>query len=261
MYHFISVMRRCLKFVYICCMRIIAVIPARYAATRFPAKLMQLLNNKTIIRTTYENTVATGLFSEVLVATDSTIIYDEIVNNGGNAVMSTKEHESGSDRIAEAVKDIAADIIVNVQGDEPFVQKQSLEKLCALFNDAMVDVGSLMHVITDAEQVTDPNCVKVVVNKQMDALYFSRSTIPFKRDVAATVPYYKHIGIYGYRKEALLSFIQLPASMLEQAEKLEQLRLLENGFRIRMAITEPVGVSIDTAADLEKARDLVRKNR
>lgn len=261
MYHFISVMRRCLKFVYICCMRIIAVIPARYAATRFPAKLMQLLNNKTIIRTTYENTVATGLFSEVLVATDSTIIYDEIVNNGGNAVMSTKEHESGSDRIAEAVEGIAADIIVNVQGDEPFVQKQSLEKLCALFNDATVDVGSLMHVITDAEQVTDPNCVKVVVNKQMDALYFSRSTIPFKRDVAATVPYYKHIGIYGYRKEALLSFIQLPASMLEQAEKLEQLRLLENGFRIRMAITEPVGVSIDTAADLEKARDLVRKNR
>lgn len=242
-------------------MRIIAVIPARYAATRFPAKLMQLLNDKTVIRNTYENTVATGLFYDVLVATDSKIIYNEIVQHGGKAVMSTKKHESGSDRIAEAVAEMDADVIVNVQGDEPFVQKQSLEKLCALFSDAAVDVGSLMHMISDTEQVTDPNCVKVVVNKQMDALYFSRSTIPFKRDNAAPVPYYKHIGIYGYRKEALLSFIQLPVSPLEQAEKLEQLRLLENGFRIRMAITEPVGVSIDTAADLEKARDLLRKNR
>jgi 3-deoxy-manno-octulosonate cytidylyltransferase (CMP-KDO synthetase) len=251
----------CKNFCYFCCMRIIAVIPARYAATRFPAKLMQLLNDKTIIRHTYENTVATGLFSEVLVATDSSVIYDEIIQHGGKAVMSKKEHESGSDRIAEAVMHMVADVVVNVQGDEPFVQKQSLEKLCALFSDASVDVGSLMHLITDAEQVTDPNCVKVVVNKQMDALYFSRSTIPFKRDVAAAVPYYKHIGIYGYRKNALLSFIQLPVSPLEQAEKLEQLRLLENGFRIRMAVTEPVGVSIDTAADLEKARELVRKNR
>lgn len=242
-------------------MRIIAVIPARYAATRFPAKLMQLLNDKTVIRNTYENTVATGLFNDVLVATDSKIIYDEIVQYGGKAVISTKEHESGSDRIAEAVAEMNADVIVNVQGDEPFVQKQSLEKLCALFSDASVDVGSLMHIITDEAQVTDPNCVKVVVNKQMDALYFSRSSIPFKRDVAAPVPYYKHIGIYGYRKNALLSFIQLPVSPLEQAEKLEQLRLLENGFRIRMSITEPVGVSIDTAADLEKARDLLRKNR
>ena len=242
-------------------MRIIAVIPARYAATRFPAKLMQLLNDKTVIRTTYENTVATGLFSDVLVATDSTIIYDEIVQHGGKAVMSTKDHESGSDRIAEAVLNMEADVVVNVQGDEPFVQKQSLEKLCALFADAAVDVGSLMHVITDAEQITDPNCLKVVVTKQMAALYFSRSTIPFKRDTAAAVPYYKHIGIYGYRKKALLSFIQLPLLPLEQAEKLEQLRLLENGFRIRMAVTEPVGVSIDTVEDLAKARDLVSKNR
>ncbi len=242
-------------------MRIVAVIPARYAATRFPAKLMQLLNNKTIIRHTYENTVATGLFSDVLVATDSAIIFNEIVQHGGKAVMSTKEHESGSDRIAEAIKDVEADIIVNVQGDEPFVQKQSLQKLCALFNNNGVDVGSLMHVITEEDQITDPNCVKVVVNKHMDALYFSRSAIPYKRDAAAEVPFYKHIGIYGYRKQALLSFIQLPVSPLEQAEKLEQLRLLENGFRIQMAVTEPIGVSIDTAADLEKARELLRKNR
>lgn len=260
MYQFVSVTQHCLKFVYICSMRIIAVIPARYAATRFPAKLMQMLDDRPVIRHTYENTVATGLFSDVLVATDSDIIFREITNHGGKAVMSKKEHESGSDRIAEAVLHIDADVIVNVQGDEPFVQKESLEKLCALFTDASVDIASLMHIITDETQVQDANCVKVVVNKQMDALYFSRSAIPFKRDAAATVPYYKHIGIYGYRKKALLSFIQLPVSALEQAEKLEQLRLLENGYRIRMAVSEPVGVSIDTATDLEKARSMMRKN-
>lgn len=242
-------------------MRIVAVIPARYAATRFPAKLMQMLDDKTVIRHTYDNTVATGLFSDVLVATDSTVIFNEIVQQGGKAVMSRKEHESGSDRIAEAVMDIDTDVVINVQGDEPFVHKQSLEKLCALFTDPAVDVASLMHVIHNAEQVTDPNCVKVVVNKQMDALYFSRSAIPFQRDVSAPVSFYKHIGIYGFRKQALLSFIQLPVSPLEQAEKLEQLRLLENGFRIRMALTEPVTISIDTAADLEKARAFVSRNR
>lgn len=242
-------------------MRIIAVIPARYAATRFPAKLMQMLHGKTVIRHTYENTVATGLFSDVLVATDSTLIYNEIVQHGGKAVMSRKEHESGSDRIAEAVMDIDTDVVINVQGDEPFVHKQSLEKLCALFTDAAVEVASLMHVINNMEQITDPNCVKVVVNKQMDALYFSRSAIPFQRDASAPVSFYKHIGIYGFRKQALLSFIQLPVSPLEQAEKLEQLRLLENGFRIRMALTEPVTISIDTAADLEKAQAFLSRNR
>ena len=238
-------------------MHIIAVIPARYAATRFPAKLMHMLGNKTIIRHTYENTVATGLFNDVLVVTDSTIIYDEITSAGGKAVMSIKEHESGTDRIAEAVQYIDVDVVINVQGDEPFVQKSSLEKLCALFQDASVEFGSLMHMIGNEELINDPNCVKVVVNKQMDALYFSRSVIPYKRDAAVPVSYFKHIGMYGYRKNALLTFSALPPSLLEQTEKLEQLRLLENGFKIRMAVTEPVGVSIDTPADLEKARLLL----
>ncbi|MEJ8841840.1 3-deoxy-manno-octulosonate cytidylyltransferase [Lacibacter sp. H375] len=238
-------------------MQIIAVIPARYAATRFPAKLMQMLGAKTVIRHTYENTVATGLFTDVLVVTDSDIIFQEITSNGGKAMMSSKEHESGTDRIAEAVNDMNVDVVINVQGDEPFVQKASLEKLCNIFQDQSVQVGSLMHILTDEEQINDPNCVKVVVNKQMDALYFSRSVIPYKRDASTPIAYYKHIGMYGYRKNSLLQFTALPASLLEQTEKLEQLRLLENGFRIRMAVTEPVGVSIDTPADLEKAKQLL----
>ena len=238
-------------------MRIIAVIPARYAATRFPAKLMQVLGDKTVIRHTYNNTVATGLFDEVLVVTDSELIFSEITTNGGNAVMSVNEHESGTDRIAEAVKEMNVDVIINVQGDEPFVQKQSLETLCGLFIDPSVQVGSLMHILTDQEQINDPNCVKVVVNQQMNALYFSRSVIPYQRDESVAVQYYKHIGMYGFRKQMLLHFTQLPASLLEKTEKLEQLRLLENGINIRMAVTDPVGISIDTPADLEKARKLL----
>jgi 3-deoxy-manno-octulosonate cytidylyltransferase (CMP-KDO synthetase) len=238
-------------------MHIIAVIPARYAATRFPAKLMQMLGDKTVIRRTYENTVVTGLFTDVLVVTDSDIIFQEITSNGGKAVMSIKEHESGTDRIAEAVKNMNVDVVVNVQGDEPFLQKASLEKLCSMFRDDSVQLGSLMHVITEQELINDPNCVKVVVNKQMEALYFSRSVIPYKRDASVPINYFKHIGLYGYRKEILLEFTSLSPSLLEQTEKLEQLRLLENGYRIRMAVTEPVGVSIDTPADLEKAKLLL----
>jgi 3-deoxy-manno-octulosonate cytidylyltransferase (CMP-KDO synthetase) len=238
-------------------MRIIAVIPARYAATRFPAKLMQMLGTKTVIRHTYDNTVATGLFTDVLLVTDSELIFNEITSNGGKAIMSIREHESGTDRIAEAVKNMDVDVVINVQGDEPFVQKSSLEKLYKLFTDERVQVGSLMHVITEEQQIADPNCVKVVVNKQMEALYFSRSPVPFKRDPSVAVSYYKHIGMYGYRKDILLQFTALPASLLEQTEKLEQLRLLENGYRIQMAVTEPVGISIDTPADLERAKQLL----
>ena len=178
--------------------------------------------------------------------------------------MSKKEHESGTDRIAEAVAMMPAltgmggDVIINVQGDEPFVQKEALQKLCELFTDADVRVASLMHIITEPEMISDPNCVKVVVKKNRDAMYFSRSTIPFQRDKNVQQVYYKHIGIYGYRKEALLKFTQLPASLLEQAEKLEQLRLLENEINIRMAVTEPWGISIDTKQDLEKAKTMLK---
>lgn len=239
-------------------MKIIAVIPARYAATRFPGKLMQTLGNQTILAHTYLNTVATGLFAEVLVATDSDLIEKEIAGLGGKVFRSLQEHESGTDRIAEAIRDTDADVIINVQGDEPFVKKEALETLCRLFDDPAVEVGSLMHRLHDADQINDPNCVKVVVSSASNALYFSRSVIPYLRDTAVTPEYYKHIGLYGYRKNTLIRFTQMPPSLLEQSEKLEQLRLLENGISIRMGLSDGWSVSIDTPADLEKAKSLLK---
>ena len=235
-------------------MNIIAVIPARYAATRFPAKLMQMLGDKTVIRHTYDNTVATGLFNDVLVATDSDIIYNEIISHGGKAVMSRKEHESGSDRIAEAVTDLDVDVIVNVQGDEPFMKKQALANLVSAFNDKNVAVASLMHKISDDKQLQNPNIVKLVTDKNGFALLFSRSCIPYNRNGETNVNYWRHIGVYAYRKTALLQFIQWPMSELENIEKLEQLRYLENGVRIKMIETDSTGIGIDTPEDLENAR-------
>lgn len=232
-------------------------IPARYAATRFPAKLMQQLGDKTVIRHTYDATVATGLFEEVFVVTDSDVIYHEIVSQGGRAIMSRKEHQSGSDRIAEAVADREADVIVNVQGDEPFIQKEPLEKLVRLFDHPEVKVGSLMRKIASPEELQNPGAVKVVVNKNNDALYFSRSVIPFVANPAAEPDHYLHIGVYGFRKEILLSFTQWPPSRLEQAEKLEQLRYLENGISIRMALVDFKSVAIDTPEDLQQAKRLL----
>lgn len=235
-------------------MKKIAVIPARYAATRFPAKLMQMLGDKTVIRHTYENTLATGLFDDVLVVTDSRIIFEEIASNGGNVVMSKKEHESGSDRIAEAVEDLDVDVIINVQGDEPFMEKQPLADLLNAFEDKNVQVGSLMHEIHDEEQINNPNIVKVVTDLAGDALLFSRSPIPFKRNTEASFTYFRHIGVYGYRKSALLQFVRWPISDLENIEKLEQLRYLENGVKIRMVKTTFSAIGIDTPEDLIAAR-------
>lgn len=232
-------------------------IPARYAATRFPAKLMQLLGGKTVIRHTYEAAVATQLFDEVVVVTDSDIIHDEITKHGGKAVMSIKSHESGSDRIAEAVADMDVDVVINVQGDEPFIKKDPLEKLVRLFDDPSVQVGSLMRKIEDNVELTKSSSVKVVVNKNNDALYFSRSAIPFAANATIDVPYFLHVGVYGFRKEALLKFTKWPAAKLEQVEKLEQLRYLENGVPIRMALVEFKSVAIDTPEDLETAEKLL----
>ena len=236
-------------------MKTIALIPARYTATRFPGKLMQMLGNKTVIRHTYENTRATLLFDEVIVVTDSDIIFDEIVRYGGYAIMSKNEHESGSDRIAEAVENIEVDVIVNVQGDEPFVKKDILKNLLDAFKkDNSVQVCSLMYPIENEEEISNANHVKVVADKNLFALYFSRSVIPYARNTNEIAVYYKHIGIYGFKKEALMQFTQWPVSPLESAEKLEQLRYLENGVRIKMIITNESPVSIDTPEDLEKAR-------
>jgi 3-deoxy-manno-octulosonate cytidylyltransferase (CMP-KDO synthetase) len=238
-------------------MRTIAMIPARYAATRFPAKLMQLLKDKTVIRHTYDNTLATGLFDEVIVVTDSEIIFNEITAHGGKAKMSVKEHESGSDRIAEAAADMDIDIIVNVQGDEPFVQKEPLQKLLATFNDPTVQVASLMQVLYDEKFIKDPNYVKVAVDKNMNSLLFSRSVIPYPRDKEVAVTYYEHIGVYAFRKQALMNFTSWPITPLEAAEKVECLRYLENGISLKMVVTKYMGVEIDTPEDLERASKLL----
>jgi 3-deoxy-manno-octulosonate cytidylyltransferase (CMP-KDO synthetase) len=241
-------------------MKIVAVIPARYAATRFPAKLMQELGDKTVIAQTYLNTLATGLFDEVLVATDSTIIFAEIIAYGGKAIMSNLMHESGSDRIAEAVQHLNADVVVNVQGDEPFIHPQSLQNLITAFEYPEVHVASLMHEIHSLEDINNPNIVKVVVDKNDFALYFSRSVIPFNRNNDYPVAYQRHIGVYAYRKSMLLQFVQWPLSTLEQIEKLEQLRYLENGIKIKMIATSFTGIGIDTPEDLEKAKAFLKKD-
>lgn len=235
-----------------------AFIPARYAATRFPAKLMQLLGDKSVIRHTYDNTKATGLFDEVYVVTDSEIIFDEIVNNGGKAIMSKRNHESGSDRIAEAIEDLAIDIVVNVQGDEPFVKRQPLEQVLACFRDEKVQVASLMQVLTNQASIEDPNYVKVAVDKNWNALFFSRSVIPYPRDKALAITYYEHVGVYAFKKQALIDFTNWPMSPLEAAEKIECLRYLENGVAIKMAVTDYMGVEIDTPEDLVKAAALLK---
>ena len=236
-----------------------AFIPARYAATRFPAKLMQQLGDKTVIRHTYDNAKATGLFDEVYVVTDSEIIFDEITKNGGKAIMSIKTHESGSDRIAEAIQDLDIDIVVNIQGDEPFVKRGPLEKVLACFDDAAVQVASLMQALENPTSIADPNYVKVAVDKKMNALFFSRSVIPYLRDTNIAPTYYEHVGVYAFKKQALLDFTNWPMSPLEAAEKIECLRYLENGVGIRMAITDYMGVEIDTPEDLIKAAQLLNK--
>jgi len=238
-------------------LKIGAFIPARYAATRFPAKLMQLLGDKTVIRHTYENTKATGLFDEVYVVTDSEIIFNEIVNNGGKAIMSKRSHESGSDRIAEAIEDLDIDIVVNVQGDEPFVKREPLQKVIDVFMESTVQVASLMQVLTNPQLIEDPNYVKVAVDTKMNALFFSRSIIPYPRATDIAITYYEHIGVYAFKKQALMNFTNWPMTPLEAAEKIECLRYLENGVPIRMVVTEYMGVEIDTPEDLIKAAKLL----
>lgn len=241
-------------------MKVIALIPARYDATRFPGKLMAKLGERSVILRTYKAVVKTELFAEVYVVTDSDIIYQEIISNDGKAIMSQKEHESGSDRIAEAAENLEADIIVNVQGDEPFTKKEPLEKLLKLFEEDKneeIDLASLMQVLTKVNLIEDPNYVKVVVDKEDNAMFFSRSPIPYPRNKAANPKYYEHIGVYAFRKQALIDFYHTPMTILEDTEKIECLRYLEIGKKIRMIETEYMGIEIDTPEDLENAKTFI----
>ena len=237
-------------------------IPARYAATRFPGKLMQKLGDKSVIAHTYENTMATRLFDEVMVVTDSQIIFDEITHHGGYVTMSKFPHESGSDRIAEAAADLDVDIIVNVQGDEPFVNKEALQKLLNVFYEDggnNVQVATIMQQMKDEKQINDPNYVKVAVDKNMNALMFSRSPIPYPRNTDIEPIYYEHIGIYAFRKQALMNFTTWEMTPLETAEKIECLRYLENGVPIKMVVSDYMGIEIDTPEDLERANTLITR--
>ncbi|MDO6518960.1 3-deoxy-manno-octulosonate cytidylyltransferase [Zobellia uliginosa] len=232
-------------------------IPARYAASRFPAKLMQDLSGKPVILRTYEAAVKTGLFDEVFVVTDSDVIYNTIISAGGQALMSQKEHDCGSDRIAEAVTDMDVDIIVNVQGDEPFTDRESLAGVLEVFKqdpDKEIDLASLMVRITDEEEISNPNTVKVIVDNRNFALYFSRSPIPYPRNKDIESIYYKHKGIYAFRKRALMDFQRLPMLPLEAIEKIEAIRYLEYGKKIKMVETTVSGIEIDTPEDLKRAQ-------
>ena len=239
--------------------KIIAMIPARYAATRFPGKLMQDLAGKPVIVRTNEAALKTKLFDEVYVVTDSSVIFDAIIKEGGKAIMSKEEHECGSDRIAEAVSDMEVDIIVNIQGDEPFTDKESLVGMLEVFQNDLneeIDLASLMTKITDSDEVNNPNIVKVIVDNRNFALYFSRSAIPYLRTTDMEIDYFKHKGVYAFRKRALMDFRSLPMLTLEAAEKIEAIRYLEYGKKIKMVETEANGIEIDTPEDLEKAKEV-----
>ncbi len=233
-------------------------IPARYEASRFPGKLMQQLGNTTVIARVYSATKDTGLFDEVIVVTDSDMIFEEVKKLGGCPVRSILQHESGTDRIAEAAASMEVDIILNVQGDTPFISKKPLEALLALFEDPSVQVASLMQEIREEATLHDPNRVKVCVDKNSNSLLFSRSVIPYPRNKSSRATYFEHVGVYAFTKKALLEFTRWPVSPLEDAEKIECLRFLENGVPLRMALTDYIGISIDTPEDLQKAKAFLK---
>ena len=244
-------------------MKFTVIIPARYASTRFPGKPLAMLGGKPVIQRVYEQ--ASKLQSPVYVATDDERIYQCVCDFGGQAVMTRNDHKSGTDRIEEAVEKTGtdADVIINIQGDEPFVQVSQIEALCHLFDDPETQIGTLGKPFESMEAVQNPNSPKIVRDRRGFALYFSRSVIPFVRgkDQGAgnkmEFPYLKHLGMYAYRREVLHEITQLPQSSLELTESLEQLRWLENGYRIRVGLTDVETVGIDTPADLERAEQFL----
>ena len=237
----------------------IIVIPARFASTRFPGKPLVNLANKPIIQHVYE--AVQGLNLPIIIATDNEIIAKRVEKFGATCVLTSETHQSGSDRIAEVVKKLDYDLIINVQGDEPFIQIEPLKKLILAFEDKSVSVASLMHKLVSSENINNPNNVKVVCGTNNQALYFSRSPIPFNRDNKSDVSYFKHVGVYAYTKQALLEFVKLPMGKLESIEKLEQLRFLENGYKIKMVETTYTGIGIDTPEDLLAAELRIRTKK
>lgn len=244
-------------------MKFIAIIPARYASTRFPGKPLAVLAGKPVIERVYEQ--VTQVLPEAWVATDDERISQAVTAFGGRVVMTRADHKSGTDRIEEAAEKIGtdADVIVNIQGDEPFIQPSQIKTVCQQFDDADTQIATIGKPFTTMEAVDNPNSPKIVTDNRGFALYFSRSVIPFVRGKAheewlGHYPFLKHLGIYAYRREVLRAITQLPQSSLELAESLEQLRWLQNGYRIRVGITDVETVGIDTPADLERAEQFMR---
>lgn len=240
-------------------MKVIAMIPARLGASRFPGKLLKDLAGKPVIVRTYEAALQTKLFDSVYVVTDSEVIKNEIEAVGGNVFMSLKEHETGSDRIAEAAYDLDVDIVVNVQGDEPFTRMEPLRDLIQVFKDDpnnTIDLASLVHPMDTFEEVENPNNVKVVMDASNCVMYFSRSPIPYPQNKEINTTYYKHIGIYAFRKSALTAFTEMPMLQNEATEKLEGIRFLEYGKKIKMVETPYKVIGIDTEEDLIMANKL-----
>jgi len=239
-------------------MKIIAAIPARYDARRFPGKLLADLCGKPVIQHTYEKVHQSGLFDRVIIVTDSDEIDSVVTGFGGDVIRSQKEHDCGSDRIAEAVLDLDTDIVINVQGDEPFIRPEGLSSLIEIFKSDQnqdIDLASLMIPIT--EEINNPNVVKVITDLSNRALYFSRSAIPHHRNQENHATVYKHVGVYAFRKNALIDFYHHDVTPLEKAEKIEAIRYLEMGKTIQMVETQFEGVGIDTAEDLERAKKLM----
>ena len=244
-------------------MKFIGIIPARYASTRFPGKPLAVLGGKTVIQRVYEQ--ASSVLEEAYVATDDERIFDAVEAFGGRAVMTRADHKSGTDRIEEAAEKIGtnADVIINIQGDEPFIQKSQIETLMQLFEVPETQIGTLGKRFETIDAALNPNSPKIVTDLQGFALYFSRSIIPFVRGQEQAVwfekyPFLKHLGLYAYRREVLREVTKLPQSPLEIAESLEQLRWLENGYRIRVGITDVETVGIDTPEDLQRAEEFLK---
>ena len=244
-------------------MKFIGIIPARYASSRFPGKPLAVLGGKYVIQRVYET--VSSVLDEAYVATDDQRIFDAVIAFGGKAVMTRTDHKSGTDRIEEAAEKLAtdADVIVNIQGDEPFIQPSQIQTICHCFDDASTQIATIGKPFDTIEAAENPNSPKIVLDNNGYAMYFSRSVIPFVRGIEKKewlqhYPFLKHLGIYAYRKEVLREVTQLPQSSLELAESLEQLRWLQNGYKIKVGTTEVETVGIDTPQDLERAEEFLK---
>ena len=237
--------------------KILGVIPARFSSTRFPGKVLAQIAGKTMLQHVYERASLSTYLTSILIATDDDRVYSAAKNFGARVRMTRPDHLSGTDRVAEAASAGDAEIVVNIQGDEPLIDPAAIDAaILPMVHEPELVMGTLKKRIEDAREITDPNVVKVVTDRAGDAIYFSRCPIPFEREKSVDTPYFKHIGLYVYQREFLLAYSALPVGPLETAERLEQLRALENGFRIRVVETEYESLGVDTPDDLERVSRL-----